>query len=69
MQSETSAHVREWGKCFCCKCTARGTAKEKESDKGFDSLFYPGIPQTKEAIMANVEEQIRAACLGVVIGF
>lgn len=65
MQSETSAHVGGRGNCFCRKCTAGGTAKEKESDEIYDSLFYPGVPRTKEMVMKNIEEQIRAACLGV----
>lgn len=65
MQSETSGHIGVHAICFCRKCRASGTARDKESDDGFDSLFHPGLPRTKDSVIADMQAQVKAACLGV----
>ena len=55
MQSKTSAYIDGKGNCFCRKCKAEDITQVKKSDSGFDSLFYPGTPWTKNGIIANMK--------------
>ncbi|KAF8148461.1 hypothetical protein B0H34DRAFT_679784 [Crassisporium funariophilum] len=64
-QSEASGHIGGNGNYPCRKCEAGGTQKSKESDSGFHALFLPGNPRSGEKTLALIEEQVRAACLGV----
>ncbi|EKM58809.1 uncharacterized protein PHACADRAFT_205059 [Phanerochaete carnosa HHB-10118-sp] len=65
MQSETSAHIGGGGNLFCHKCDTGGTDKHKESDCGFESLFNPGTPCTKDDIVLALKQQVNTACHGV----
>ncbi|GJE86660.1 hypothetical protein PsYK624_027410 [Phanerochaete sordida] len=65
MQSEVSAHIGGRGNCYCRKCDAGGTKAHKQSDEGYDSLFYAGTPRTKEGILRELDKQLEAACTGV----
>ncbi|KAJ7503663.1 hypothetical protein B0H11DRAFT_2222291 [Mycena galericulata] len=65
MQSEMSSHIGAKGNCFCRKCNAGGTDKEKETDACFHSLFEPGTPRSKESILTELKKQVKLACSGV----
>ncbi|KAJ7726809.1 hypothetical protein DFH07DRAFT_945958, partial [Mycena maculata] len=65
MQSEISGHIGAKGNFFCRKCHAGGSGKEKETNECFHSLFEPGIPRSKDKILAELQKQIKLACLGV----
>lgn len=65
MQSEVSGHIGSGGNLYCRKCMAGGTTLMKESDAGFHSLFEPGVPRTKDGVLAALNDQVKAACTGV----
>ncbi|KAJ7888582.1 hypothetical protein B0H14DRAFT_2337173 [Mycena olivaceomarginata] len=65
MQSEVSAHIGGKGNRFCRKCEVGGTQKEKATSEGYHALFEAGVPHTKEKIVAELENQIKLACSGV----
>ncbi|KAI0755974.1 hypothetical protein BC629DRAFT_1444325 [Irpex lacteus] len=54
------------GNLFCRKCDTEGTNKEKESTEGFEHLFKPGAPRSKDHILASLRSQVKVACTGVV---
>ncbi|KAF9464228.1 hypothetical protein BDZ94DRAFT_1355980 [Collybia nuda] len=64
-QSETLGHIGSKGNFPCRKCHAGGTQKEKETNNGFNKMFYPGRPQSSKETLTTVESQVKAACLGV----
>ncbi|KAJ7734971.1 hypothetical protein B0H14DRAFT_3613787 [Mycena olivaceomarginata] len=65
MQSEVSAHIGGKGNRFCQKCEVGGTQKEKATSEGYHALFEAGVPRAKEKIVAELENQIKLACSGV----
>lgn len=65
MQSESCSHVGSGGNLFCRKCKVGGTSREKETDEGFDSLFSPAEPRSKDGVISALQEQLSAACSGV----
>ncbi|KAJ7749818.1 hypothetical protein DFH07DRAFT_746516, partial [Mycena maculata] len=65
MQSEISGHIGAKGNHFCRKCHARGTEKEKETNECFHTLFQPGSPRSKEAVLTELQKQVKLACSGV----
>ncbi|KAK7027218.1 hypothetical protein R3P38DRAFT_2623909 [Favolaschia claudopus] len=66
MQSEVTGHIGGKGNRFCRKCEVGGTQKEKSTNEGYHALFEAGIPRTKEKIVAELENQIKMACAGVI---
>ncbi|KAJ6606724.1 hypothetical protein B0H10DRAFT_2178638 [Mycena sp. CBHHK59/15] len=66
MQSEVSGHIGGKGNRFCRKCEVGGTQKEKSTDEGYHALFEAGTPRTKEKIVAELENQVKLACAGVI---
>lgn len=65
MQSEVCAHMGSGSNLLCRKCKAGGSMREKETDDGFDCLFYPGVPRTKDYVLEQLEAQVLTACAGV----
>ncbi|KAJ7109539.1 hypothetical protein C8R43DRAFT_962543 [Mycena crocata] len=65
MQSEITGHIGTKGNYLCRKCNVCGTKKMKETDACFHSLFEPGIPQSKDEILAQLQKQVRMACSGI----
>ncbi|KAJ6555775.1 hypothetical protein B0H19DRAFT_902080, partial [Mycena capillaripes] len=65
MQSEIAGHIGAKGNYMCRKCKAGGTGKEKETGPCFHSLFEPGIPRSKEEVLAELKAQVKLACSGV----
>ncbi|KAI0069604.1 hypothetical protein K474DRAFT_1750865, partial [Panus rudis PR-1116 ss-1] len=64
-QSETCSHIGLKGNFFCRRCGVGGKNEVKESNEGYHALFSPGTPRTPQETVAAIEEQLRAACLGV----
>ncbi|KAF9455571.1 hypothetical protein BDZ94DRAFT_1303006 [Collybia nuda] len=64
-QSELSGHIGAKGNFYCQKCNVGGTQKNKETDEGFHSLFYPGELHSAAETLAGVKNQVKLACLSV----
>ncbi|KJA16967.1 hypothetical protein HYPSUDRAFT_112369, partial [Hypholoma sublateritium FD-334 SS-4] len=63
-QSEVCGHIGGNGNHLCRKCHAGGTREVKRSNDGFHGLFEPGITRTATEILADIESQVKLACLG-----
>ncbi|KAF8153401.1 hypothetical protein B0H34DRAFT_754825 [Crassisporium funariophilum] len=64
-QSEASGHIGGNGNHPCRKCDVGGSQKDKETDEGFHKMFLAGNARSAEQTLAAVEDQVKAACLGV----
>ncbi|KAI1788974.1 hypothetical protein LXA43DRAFT_893623 [Ganoderma leucocontextum] len=64
-QSATCSHVGLKGNKPCRKCEFGGTERERETDQGYEQHFSPGAARTVENTLTAIQEQIRAAALGV----
>ncbi|KJA24001.1 hypothetical protein HYPSUDRAFT_1078326 [Hypholoma sublateritium FD-334 SS-4] len=63
-QSEVCGHIGGNGNHLCRKCHAGGTREVKRSNDGFHGLFESGIARTATEILADIESQVKLACLG-----
>ncbi|KJA24844.1 hypothetical protein HYPSUDRAFT_135587 [Hypholoma sublateritium FD-334 SS-4] len=63
-QSDVCGHIGGNGNHLCRKCNAGGTREFKRSDDGYHSLFKPGAARTGVEILADIESQVKIACLG-----
>ncbi|PPQ93847.1 hypothetical protein CVT25_013556 [Psilocybe cyanescens] len=66
-QSEVCGHIGGNGNYPCRKCLVGGTQQDKETDKGYHSLFTAGVPRSAQDVLLDVKSQIETACLGVAI--
>ncbi|EIN05335.1 hypothetical protein PUNSTDRAFT_36762, partial [Punctularia strigosozonata HHB-11173 SS5] len=64
-QSETCSHIGVNANFNSRVDTTGGTKAEKETDAGYEKLFYPGILRTPQDTINTIQEQLWAACLGV----
>ncbi|KAF7303524.1 hypothetical protein MIND_00581600 [Mycena indigotica] len=64
MQSEVSSHMGGQANYFCRKCKVGGPKAHKHSNVGYEELFKPGIPRTKEYVLDELRLQVRHVCGG-----
>ncbi|KAI0642270.1 hypothetical protein C8Q79DRAFT_918071 [Trametes meyenii] len=64
-QSASCSHVGLHGNYPCRRCQFGGTELERETDQGYEQHFTPGTPRTATETLNAINEQLRAAALGV----
>ncbi|KAJ6583705.1 hypothetical protein B0H10DRAFT_1833406, partial [Mycena sp. CBHHK59/15] len=64
-QSEEASHMGGNTNCGCRCCKAGGPSDFTESNDGYHSMHYAGLPQFAAQTKATLEEQIRLAMYGV----
>ncbi|KAF7303394.1 hypothetical protein MIND_00567600 [Mycena indigotica] len=64
MQSEVSSHMGGQANYFCRKCKVGGPKAHKHSNVGYEELFKPGVPRTKEYVLNELRLQVRHVCGG-----
>ncbi|KAJ7266016.1 hypothetical protein C8J57DRAFT_1436108 [Mycena rebaudengoi] len=64
-QSEEASHMGGNANCGCRRCKAGGTHEITESDKGYHSLHYAGVPRFAAETKEILEQQIELAMYGV----
>ncbi|KAF7315983.1 hypothetical protein MIND_00115300 [Mycena indigotica] len=64
MQSEVSSHMGGQANYFCRKCKVGGPKAHKHSNVGYEELFKPGVPRTKEYVLDELRLQVRHVCGG-----
>ncbi|KAJ7096589.1 hypothetical protein B0H15DRAFT_774168 [Mycena belliarum] len=64
-QSEEASHMGGNANCGCRRCKAGGPHELTESDEGYHSMHYAGIPRLAAETKKTLEEQIRMAMYGV----
>ncbi|KAJ6595239.1 hypothetical protein DFH09DRAFT_906296, partial [Mycena vulgaris] len=64
-QAESTSTSGSSSTYWCREDKSGGPASHRETDEGYDALFSPGKTRTPEETIAQIKEQIKAACLGV----
>ncbi|KAJ7129877.1 hypothetical protein C8R43DRAFT_896658 [Mycena crocata] len=64
-QSEEASHMGGNANCGCRRCKAGGPHEVTESDEGYHSMHYAGIPRFAAETKKTLEEQIDLAMYGV----
>ncbi|KIJ90420.1 hypothetical protein K443DRAFT_686767 [Laccaria amethystina LaAM-08-1] len=64
-QSEICGHIGGNGNHPCRKCHVGGLKEFKETDAGYHSLFQPAALRSGKETLADVESQVKLACLGI----
>ncbi|KAF7316136.1 hypothetical protein MIND_00131700 [Mycena indigotica] len=64
MQSEVSSHMGGQANYYCRKCKVGGPKAHKHSNVGYEELFKPGVPRTKEYVLDELRLQVRHVCGG-----
>ncbi|KAJ7259291.1 hypothetical protein C8J57DRAFT_1073183 [Mycena rebaudengoi] len=64
-QSEEASHMGGNANCGCRRCKAGGTHEITESDKGYHSLHYAGVPRFAAETKEILEQQIELTMYGV----
>ncbi|KAI0074824.1 hypothetical protein K474DRAFT_1600932 [Panus rudis PR-1116 ss-1] len=63
-QSELCSHIGLRGSHFCRRCGIGGDAGMLETQRGYEQLFAPGIPRTKDTTLTAIHDQFDMACAG-----
>ncbi|KAJ7827162.1 hypothetical protein B0H14DRAFT_3721679 [Mycena olivaceomarginata] len=64
-QSEEASHMGGNANCGCRRCKAGGPHEKTESDEGYHSMHYAGVPRFAAQTKHTLEEQICLAMYGV----
>ncbi|KAJ6631043.1 hypothetical protein B0H10DRAFT_2321221 [Mycena sp. CBHHK59/15] len=64
-QSEEASHMGGNANCGCRRCKAGGPHEHTESDAGYHSMHYAGLPRFAADTKRTLEEQIKLAMYGV----